>query len=464
MNFANWSDLPIKKGTGKSGEDFPIPALTLADFSWQKWAPARYIGLVKSPPQQTRIAIIGGGPAGLMAAEAASRGGAAVQLFDAKASCGRKFLVAGKGGLNLTHSDSGQALLNRYDDRSQDLAGALAAFDSEAVRRWAARLGVETFIGSSGRVFPNDRKAAPLLRQWLRRLRAAGVEFHLRHRFLGWDAERRTRFSTAEGESAIRTDATVLALGGASWPRLGSDGQWTQTLSAAGVTVSKLEPANCGFECRWSAYMRAHHGGAPVKSVALQVTTIGGLELQQRGEFVISDYGVEGSLIYAMSRHLRRSLTRDGVACASLDLAPDRDLDGLTRELAKPRGKHSFAHHLKRRAGLAGVKLALLHESQAPEVFNDARRLAQAIKHVPLRLTAPRALSEAISTAGGVSFSSLDGNYMLRDKPGIFVAGEMLDWEAPTGGYLLTACLATGRAAGKAALHWATSTSGTGAE
>jgi uncharacterized flavoprotein (TIGR03862 family) len=386
-----------------------------------------------------------------MAAEAARAAGAEVCLYDAMASVGRKFLLAGKGGLNLTHGEALHAFLSRYGAERVHLEAALRAFDNDAIRSWARALGIETFVGTSQRVFPLGLKAAPLLRRWLARLRHDGVRFHIRHRWLGWNADGELRFATPAGEVRTAADSVVLALGGASWPALGSDGAWLATLAARGVAVTPLRAANCGFECRWSPHLVARHGGAAVKNVVGSCRLADGSVHSRRGEFIVSADGVEGSLVYALSRALRGELEQRGTATLVIDLAPDRDQATLARALAAPRGKHSLAHVLSRRAGLDGVKAGLLREVATPEALADATRLAALIKSLPLVFHGTRPVAEAISTAGGVAFSELDEHFMLRALPGVFCAGEMLDWDAPTGGYLLSACLATGRVAGAAA-------------
>ena len=400
------------------------------------------------------IAIIGGGPAGLMAAEAASAAGAQVDLYDAMASVGRKFLLAGKGGLNLTHSEVTENFLSRYGARRTQIAPLLASFGPDAVRAWARGLGIETFVGSSGRVFPTDLKAAPLLRAWLRRLRQAGVRFHMRHRWSGWDAQGALCFATPEGKRSVRSNAAVLALGGGSWPKLGSDASWVPLLAERGVQIAPLLPANCGFDVGWSEHFRKKFAGLPVKSVAVVVRNDAGAESWHPGEFVITETGVEGGVIYAVSAPLRDEILAKGIATLRLDLAPDRDMPRLTHDLSRPRGKRTMATHLQRQAHLDGVKAGLLREVVSKEDFADPVRLAASIKALPLRLLAPRPLEEAISTAGGVPFNALDERLMIRTLPGLFCAGEMLDWEAPTGGYLLTACFATGQAAGAGAVDW----------
>ena len=416
-----------------------------------------------SPTPPLRAAVIGGGPAGLMAAEALVGGGAHVELFDALPSVGRKFLLAGRGGLNLTHSEPLEPFLGRYAGARDALAPALRAFDPTALRAWAQGLGIETFVGTSGRVFPRDLKAAPLLRAWLHRLRAAGVVFHTRHRWRGWDADEGALvFDGPGGETRPRFDATVLALGGASWQRLGSDGAWVPWLQARGVEVAPLVPSNCGFDVAptapghtgWSDYLRSRFAGQPVKPVAASFTGADGQVQRQQGEFVLTDTGVEGSLIYAFSAPLRDAIAVHGQATLSLDLLPAHSAEQVLAETSRPRGPRSLATHLKSRLNVQGLKLALLHELLGNEAMHDPARLAAGLKDLPLTLAAPRPIDEAISTAGGVRWSALDEGLMLRAAPGVFCAGEMLDWEAPTGGYLLTACLATGRAAGQGVLAW----------
>lgn len=401
-----------------------------------------------------RAAIVGGGPAGLIAAEALLTAGVEVHLFDAMPSLGRKFLMAGKSGLNLTHSEPFDAFLGRFGGACAPLEEALGAFTPDDLRQWAAALGVETFIGSSGRVFPKDFKAAPLLRAWLRRLRAAGLTIHVRHPWQGWNAAGALLFETRQGPISFDADATVLALGGASWPKLGSDAAWTLLLEARGVPINPLRPSNCGFDVAWSTHLRERFAGTPVKPVTLTFNGEG-----HRGEFVISEHGIEGSGVYAHSAALRDAIERDGEATLMLDLAPDRSEERLAGELSRPRGKLSMANHLRKAAGIEGAKAALLRECLPAEAFNDPSHLAAGIKALPLRLKSARPIAEAISSAGGIAFEALDENFMLRSAPGVFCAGEMLDWEAPTGGYLLTACFATGRAAGLGAARWLTARS-----
>jgi len=405
-------------------------------------------------PSKPSVAVIGGGPAGLMAAEVLVRGKVHVDVYDAMPSVARKFLLAGKGGLNLTHSEPYPVFLSRYRARAGSLAPLLDAFGPDALRAWVHELGVSTFVGTSGRVFPLEMKAAPLLRAWLHRLRESGVRFHARHRWRGWDASGALQFDAPHGERHVRADAVVLALGGGSWARLGSDGAWVGVLAGRGVPVALLQPANCGFDVRWSEHFRSRFSGQPVKSVEVTFLDPCGTRPRQRGEFLISQYGVEGSLIYALSAQLRDAIAAMGEARIELDLKPAWSRERLSSELAKPQGNRSLANHLRARIGVEGVKAGLLRELASPDDLADANRLAAAIKALPLRLVAPRPIDEAISSAGGVPFEALDERLMIRSLPGVFCAGEMLDWEAPTGGYLLTACFASGRAAGLGALAW----------
>jgi uncharacterized flavoprotein (TIGR03862 family) len=406
-------------------------------------------------PAQTFSAVIGGGPAGLMAAEVLAAAGVAVHVFDAMPSVGRKFLLAGKGGLNLTHGEALPSFLTRYGPRGPQVAAWLDAFAPEALRAWAAGLGIETFVGSSGRVFPKDLKAAPLLRAWLHRLREQGVVFHMRHRWSGWGDDGALRFDSPQGAKCVRAQATVLALGGASWPQLGSDAAWVPWLRAAGADIAPLAPANCGFEVAppWSDHLRERFAGAPIRPVVLRFE---GCEpvFERQGEFVLSQYGVEGSLIYAASAPIRDAISARGSATITLDLLPSHEAARVAREVAHPRGARSLGSHLKSRLGLDGAKAALLHELLPREVMADAARLAAAIKALPIVLSASRPIAEAISSAGGVRLESLDDRLMLHARPGVFCAGEMLDWEAPTGGYLLQASMASGRVAGQGAVQW----------
>jgi hypothetical protein len=402
------------------------------------------------------VAVIGGGPAGLMAAEVLAQGGVRVDLYDAMPSVGRKFLLAGVGGMNITHSEPFDAFLSRYGARAAVIQPLLEAFSPDALREWIHGLGVETFVGSSGRVFPKDMKAAPLLRAWLHRLREAGVRFHVRHRWLGWSDEGALRFDVPGGEMAVQADAVVLALGGGSWAKLGSDGAWVPLLAQRGIDVAPLVPSNCGFDVAggWSEHLKSRFAGQPLKTVALRFTDAVGHSHERRGELMLSDTGIESSLVYALSAPLRDTIAAQGTLTVQLDLAPDKTLERVISEVAHPRGARSLSSHLQSRAGIKGAKMALLREILSPEQLNDPVQLANAIKSLPLTLASPRPLDEAISSAGGVRFEALDEHLMLRDLPGVFCAGEMLDWEAPTGGYLLTACFASGRAAGQGALEF----------
>ena len=401
------------------------------------------------PPSPRTAAVIGGGPAGWMAAEVLAQAGVRVDMYDAMPSVGRKFLMAGKGGMNITHAEPFDVFLTRYAARSADIEPLLRAFPPDALRAWIHGLGIETFVGTSNRVFPADMKAAPLLRAWLHRLRELGVRFHARHRWCGWDDHDALRFTTPDGECIVQTDATVLALGGASWPQLGSDGAWVELLAQRGIDIAPLRPSNCGFDVQWSAHLRERFVGEPLKSVA---ATFGGVRKQ--GECVITEHGIEGGLIYALSAALRDEIEHSGQATLHLDLLPDFTAQRVRDEASHPRGARSLSSHLQSRLGLKGVKANLLREVLSAEQMHDTALLAQTIKALPLRLVAPRPLGEAISTAGGIPFEALDANLMLKQLPGVFLAGEMLDWEAPTGGYLLSACFAGGRAAGTGAARW----------
>ncbi|MCU0926473.1 MAG: TIGR03862 family flavoprotein [Hydrogenophaga sp.] len=417
-----------------------------------------------------------------MAAEVLSRAGVPVHLFDAMPSVGRKFLLAGKGGLNLTHAEPADRFAERYGQRRQQIESLLSAFGAAEVRAWAQGLGIDTFVGSSGRVFPTDMKAAPLLRAWLQRLRhpesGAPVQFHMRHRWTGWSADgRHICFDTSSGMLQLQARAVVLALGGGSWARLGSNGAWVPWLAARGVAVAPLLPANCGFDLAlqpplppagqalpvqavpvrpvgWSPHFVERHAGQPFKTVAIACTGPAGQRFERKGEFVATATGVEGSLIYAASSLLREQIVQTGHATLTLDLLPDHSADRVRAEVTHPRGSRSLASHLKSRLGLDGIKTAVLYEVLGKDGMADPLRLAATIKALPLNLVATRPLDEAISSAGGVLFEALTDGLMCEALPGVFCAGEMLDWEAPTGGYLLTACLASGQRAGQGVLDW----------
>ena len=399
------------------------------------------------------VAVIGAGPAGLMAAETLAQGGARVTVFDAMPSAGRKFLMAGRGGLNLTHSEPLEAFLSRYRGAAPKLSPAIEAFPPDRLRAWAEALDQPTFVGSSGRVFPEAMKASPLLRAWLRRLGAIGVSLSLRQRWIGWDAEGRLVFRTAEGRPAFDAKATVLALGGASWPRLGSDGGWVEILRGRGVNVVPFKPANCGFVVGWSDIFRERFEGSPLKGIALSFG-----DRCVRGEAVITRDGIEGGAVYALSAELREAILGSGTATLSVALRPDLEPAALRKRLAAPRGKQSFSNWLRKAVQLSPAAIGLLQEAAISGSVSltslPVERLAELINAVPIRLAAVAPIARAISSAGGVAFDEIDSEFMLRRLPGVFVAGEMLDWEAPTGGYLLQACFATGVAAGKGALQW----------
>jgi uncharacterized flavoprotein (TIGR03862 family) len=399
-----------------------------------------------------RVAVIGGGPAGLMAAEVISSvEHIQVDVYDAMPSVGRKFLLAGIGGLNLTHAEALPAFTARYAERATEVSSWLESSSPQALRAWAHELGIETFVGSSQRVFPKNMKAAPLLRAWLHRLRAAGVRFHARHVWRGWSSDNALKFESPSGETSVEADGVVLALGGASWPRLGSDGAWQSLLQARGVNVAQLLPANCGFDVQggWSEYVRSRFAGEPLKSLALSFKGF-----HQIGEAVLTKTGLEGGLIYAASALIRDMIAAQGSATITLDLLPARSAEWIAQELAHARGARSFATHLNTRLNLKGVKLALLHEVQAEPQLLSPEKLAALIKALPIRLNSARPIAEAISSAGGVSLEALTPQLMCKTLPGVFCAGEMLDWEAPTGGYLLTAVMASGRVAGQGVIDY----------
>src|SRR5688572_6061374 len=371
-------------------------------------------------PSSPSLVVIGGGPAGLMAAEVARAAGVEVDLYEGKGSVGRKFLIAGKGGLNLTHSEPRPAFDARYGARQGEVARWLDDFDADALREWASGFGIDTYVGTSGRVFPMDRKAAPLLRGWVRRLRDQGVRFHVHHRWTGWNERGALRFETPEGEVLVEADATVLALGGGSWPELGSDGAWVPWLQRHGVDVAPLQPANCGFDIGWSEHLSQRFAGAPLKPVIAHWRDLQGGEHALQGECVITATGIEGSLVYAVSATLREAIARDGDATLHLDLAPGRELSRLQQELAKPRAGRSFSEHLRRQTGVTGVKAALLREVLAKPQLDDVVAIANAIKRLPLTLRNPRPIAEAISSAGGVRLEALDDALMVKSRPGLF--------------------------------------------
>lgn len=424
--------------------------------------------------------VIGAGPAGLMAAQALAQAGVAAHVFDAMPSVGRKFLLAGKGGLNLTHSEAPVPFVSRYGARQAQLAPLLESFGAEQVREWARDLGIETFVGTSGRVFPADMKAAPLLRAWLQRLRSQGVQFHMRHRFAGWDSAGALQFQTQAGGITVHSRAVVLALGGGSWARLGSDGAWMAWLAQRGIATAPLQPSNCGFDVPrqgsvgetrreflqeligqtpspavgWTAHFAERFAGQPFKTVAISFTDSAGQHFSRRGEFVATQTGVEGSLVYAASALLRDEISAHGHATFTLDLLPDHTPERVLKEVRHPRGTRSLSSHLKSRLGLDGIKMGLLYEQLGKDGVADLPKLAAAIKALPITVVAARPIDEAISTAGGVAFEALNAQLMAQAVPGVFCAGEMLDWEAPTGGYLLTACMASGAQAGQGAAQW----------
>jgi uncharacterized flavoprotein (TIGR03862 family) len=416
------------------------------------------------------VAIVGAGPAGLMAADVLSSAGVTVRLFDAMPSIGRKFLLAGKGGLNLTHAEPADLFASRYGQRRQQIEALFEAFNASSVRAWAASLGIETFVGSSGRVFPTDMKAAPLLRAWLARLRhpknGPAVQFFMRHRWTGWhtcapqataDADGACAaltwltFDTPHGPENFCADAVVLALGGGSWGRLGSTGAWVPWLQAKGVAVAPLLPSNCGFDVQngWSEHFATRFAGQPFKSVAIVFSNQAGTRFARKGEFVATATGVEGSLVYSASAMMRDTIAAEGSATFHLDLLPDMTHERVLAEIQHPRGSRSLSSHLKSRLHVDGIKAALLYEKLSKEQMNDPLQLAQALKALPITLNAARPIDEAISSAGGVLFEGLTNQLMVETLPGVFCAGEMLDWEAPTGGYLLTACLASGAVVGQ---------------
>jgi len=384
-----------------------------------------------------------------MAAEVLARAGAAVTVYDRMPSAGRKLLMAGRGGLNLTHSEPLEAFLTRYGPAAARLAPLVEAFPPAALTAWAEALGQETFVGSSGRVFPKALKASPLLRAWLVRLAELGVDIRTRHDWTGWDAKGRLTFTAPQGKATALPDATVLALGGASWPKLGSNGAWAKTLAKAGVEIAPLKPANVGFDVAWSDLMRGRFAGAPLKGVA---ATFGRTRL--RGEAMVTRHGLEGGVIYALSALIRDALDKDGPARLWIDLRPDMTAAQLQTRIAQAPANQSVANRLRKALHMTPLETNLLREAHGKDLPSDPAALATAIKGAPLTLTGVRPIDRAISTAGGVSLDAVDTDLMLKARPGVFVAGEMLDWEAPTGGYLLQASFATGVAAAKGVLKF----------
>ncbi|MBL8098158.1 MAG: TIGR03862 family flavoprotein [Anaerolineales bacterium] len=403
------------------------------------------------------VAIIGGGPAGLMAAEVLSKHNLQVDVYDAKPSLGRKFLMAGKSGLNITHSENFEQFVSRYGNQKEEVRKWLLNFTPDDLRNWVHELGFETFVGTSGRVFPKGMKASPLLRAWIRRLSEAGVNFHVKHKLVGLNGRTGLKsltgltcqFETTDGMKIAEADAIILALGGGSWRKLGSTGEWVEMLNQLGVKVEALKPANCGFEIQWSEHFREKYHGHPIKSVTLSFESF-----HQQGEFIITKEGVEGGLIYSASAMMRDEIEKNGKAVMYLDLAPDLTKEKLIEKLSKPRGSRSLSSYVEKTIGIKGVKMGLLYEVLSKDDFMNIEKLATFIKQLPIELIATRPIDEAISTAGGVSFESLDENLMLKNVSSVFCAGEMLDWEAPTGGYLLSACFASGVVAGNGVLKF----------
>lgn len=407
-------------------------------------------------PSPTWVAVIGAGPAGLMAAETMASQGLDVHVFEAKPSAGRKFLMAGRGGLNITHSEPFEAFVKRYPGRESPMRSILERFNADQLREWVHGLGIDTFVGSSGRVFPTDMKAAPLLRVWMHRLRQAGVRFHMRHRWLGWNDDQALMFDTPEGVECVQPAATVLACGGGSWAALGSDGAWVPWLKTKGILVAPLLPSNGGFEVSWSDLFVDKYAGQPIKNAAFAIAGEDVAESPEwvRGECMTTSYGLEGTAIYALSARLRDALLSAGEATLLIDLLPDRTQQQVDAAMKQSRGARSMSTHLKSTLGLSGIKAGLLMEVAGPGERANPERLVQLIKALPIRLVACRPIDEAISTAGGVMFDDLTDALMVRSVPGLFCAGEMLDWEAPTGGYLLNASLASGKVAGEGVVSW----------
>ncbi len=402
---------------------------------------------------QKNVMVIGAGPAGLMAAETMAAAGHQVHVYDAKPSACRKFLLAGVGGMNITHSEAYDDFIQRYYDKADWLDTAIRQFDGQALRAWIHDLGVDTFVGSSGRVFPTDMKAAPLLRHWLSRLREAGVVFHMRHKMLSLEAGQ-ARFDHQGDVVVAKADAIVLAMGGASWPKLGSDGAWQTILSEQGVGLAPLQSANCGFYSHWSEHLQTKFAGSPLKGIAFNMRLASGERVMKKGECIVTRDGMEGSLIYAFSKYLRDQINASGEASLTIDLMPELSVQQLQSKLKNTKAKESFSKYLKRTLGLSGVKTALLYEAFQKQRLLSPAGLAECVKQVPVSFYRTKPIAEVISSAGGVQQKSVDSTLMLQALEGVFCAGEMLDWEAPTGGYLLTACFATGRLAGQGVCQW----------
>ncbi|WP_227803997.1 TIGR03862 family flavoprotein [Marinomonas profundi] len=402
---------------------------------------------------QKTVIVVGAGPAGLMAAEESCAAGHQVHVYDAKPSACRKFLLAGVGGMNITHSEAYPEFMQRYYDKAAWLDTAVGQFNADALCDWIHDLGIETFVGTSGRVFPKDMKAAPLLRNWLKRLRDAGVQFHMRHKMVGLSANEAV-FDHAGESVTVRADAIVLAMGGASWPKLGSDGAWFPLLTEKGVSVAPLQSANCGFYSAWSEHLKNQFAGSPLKDVAFSFTLEDGQVVTKKGECIVTQDGMEGSLIYAFSKYLRDGINDSGQSSLLMDFLPLQSEEQVINKLYNTKPKESFGKYLKRTLSISGVKASLLHESFSKEAFQTPEALARCLKAVPVSFYKTKPIDEVISSAGGVCESSVDEKLMLRAMPGVFCAGEMLDWEAPTGGYLLTACFATGRLAAKGVCDW----------
>lgn len=406
------------------------------------------VSMQETVQTQKTVLVVGAGPAGLMAAEGICAAGHQVHVYDAKPSACRKFLLAGVGGMNITHSEAYPEFIQRYYDKADWLDAAIRPFDGQALRSWIHDLGVDTFVGSSGRVFPTDMKAAPLLRNWLKRLRDAGVQFHMRHKMIGLSSNE-VIFDHV-GESVIaQADAVVLAMGGASWPKLGSDGAWLPVLTEKGIDVAPLQSANCGFYSKWSDHLKTKFAGSPLKDVAFSFTLENGGVVSKKGECIVTQDGMEGSLIYAFSKYLRDGINDSGQSSLLMDLLPLKSEEQVIKKLRNTKPKESFSKYLKRTLGISGVKTVLLYESFPKNAFQTPEALARCLKAVPVSFYKTKPIDEVISSAGGVCENSVDEKLMLKAMPGVFCAGEMLDWEAPTGGYLLTACFATGRLAAK---------------